>query len=46
VTDLEQAKVAFADASIQLEIAQGKYNEAKQKLVIELNKPAEVKPTE
>jgi outer membrane protein TolC len=39
MTDLEKAKVAFADASIRLEIAQGQYNEAKGKLVAEMNKP-------
>lgn len=39
MTPLEQAKIAFSDASINLEIAQGRYNEAKTKLVQELNKP-------
>jgi hypothetical protein len=38
-TDLELAKISFSDASINLEIAQGKYNEAKQKLIAELHKP-------
>jgi hypothetical protein len=39
MTDLEKAKIAFSDASIGLEIAQARYNEAKQKLIAELNKP-------
>ena len=51
MTDLEKAKVAYAEADIQREIAVAKYNEAKQKLIIELNKnelkqPPEVKATE
>jgi outer membrane protein TolC len=33
MTDLEQAKVTFADAALRLEIAQGKYKEAKQNLL-------------
>jgi hypothetical protein len=41
MTSLEQAKINFSDASINLEIAQGRYNEAKQKLIVELNKPVE-----
>ena len=46
MTDLEQKKIIFADASIALEIAQGRYNEAKQALVMELQKPrAQVTPT-
>jgi len=43
MTDLEQAKIAFSDASINLEIAQGKYNEAKKNLIAELNKPEPTK---
>lgn len=37
MTELEQAKIAFSDATIALEIAQGKFNEAKQRLIQELN---------
>lgn len=37
MTTLEQAKIAFSDATIALEIAQGKFNEAKQRLIQELN---------
>jgi hypothetical protein len=40
MTDLENAKILFAEVSINLELAQGRYNEAKQKLIVELNKPA------
>ena len=40
MTDLDKAKIAFANESINLEIAQGKYNEAKQRLVQELHKEA------
>jgi methyl coenzyme M reductase alpha subunit len=36
---LQELKVAFADASIALEIAQSRYNQIKQALVQELNKP-------
>ena len=39
LTELEKAKIAFSDASINLEIAQGRYNEAKAKLIQELQKP-------
>jgi len=39
MTDLEKAKIAFSDACISLEIAQGRYNEAKNNLVKELQKP-------
>ena len=39
LTELEKAKIAYSDASINLEIAQGKYNEAKAKLIQELQKP-------
>lgn len=46
MTPLELAKIAFSDASINLEISQARYNEAKQKLVIELNKPVELSSTE
>jgi len=46
MTDLEQKKIIFADASISLEISQARYNEAKQSLVLELQKPrAQVTPT-
>ena len=41
MTDKEKAKIAFSDASINLEIAQAKYNEAKKNLITELNKPEE-----
>jgi len=41
MTDLEKYKIAFADASIALEIAQGRYNETKMKLANELQKKAE-----
>ena len=46
MTDLEKAKIDFSDASINLEIAQGKYNEAKARLVRELNKPPALVPKE
>jgi hypothetical protein len=36
--------VAYADASIQLEIAQAQYSQVKQALIAELNKPSQ--PTE
>ena len=39
MTKLEELKILYAEASINLEIAQGKYNEVKQKLVAELHKP-------
>jgi hypothetical protein len=39
MTPLEQAKVNFSDASISLEIAQARYNEAKQALIREMQKP-------
>ena len=39
MTRLEELKVAFADAIIQLEIAQAQYNKVKQALINELNKP-------
>jgi hypothetical protein len=42
MTNLEQAKINFADACIQLEIAQSRYNEYKNKLVQEMNKKPEV----
>ena len=40
MTRLEELKVAYADASIQLEISQSQYNQVKQALIAELNKPA------
>lgn len=46
MTELEKAKLAFADASIRLEISQGQYNEAKQRLVQEMNKPPAEKKEE
>ena len=39
MTELEKCKIDFSDASINLEIAQGRYNEAKAKLVNEMRKP-------
>ena len=39
MTDLEKAKIEFSDASINLEIAQGRYNEAKAKLIQEMRRP-------
>ena len=44
MTRLEELKIAFADASIQLEISQSQYNQVKQALIAELNKPPQ--PTE
>ena len=41
MTDLEKVKIAFSDASIALEIATNRYNEAKKILITELNKPVE-----
>jgi hypothetical protein len=42
LTELEKAKIAYSDANINLEIAQGRYNEAKTKLIQELQKPSVV----
>jgi len=39
LTELEMAKLAFSDASINLEIAQGQFNQAKQRLVQFLRRP-------
>jgi len=39
VSDLDRAKIAFSDAVIGLEIAQGKFNEKKANLVRLLNTP-------
>ena len=43
MTDLEKAKIAFADATVALEITQARYNEAKIKLAQELQKPPDKK---
>ena len=37
MSELDKLKIAFANASIQLEIAQGQYNQIKAQLVQALN---------
>lgn len=39
--DLKELKVAYADVSIALEIAQNRYNEVKRQLIEALNKKPE-----
>lgn len=39
MTSLEQAKIAFSDAAINLELAQSQFNKAKATLISELQKP-------
>ena len=44
MTEIENAKVTFADATINLEVAQLRFNDAKQELVKAINKPKQTPP--